>query len=257
MSDITSPKKNLVNPVATANCTIVLEDRVARVLDISLMRLVIEDEGVFSDELLSSPLPFDFFLERYRFSAIVKFQARGAGWMRFGIEKLLHKASADLRSFLSPKRIGESILEDWRNGPVRHYHGLGESELWIEQSGGMLFSYLDFADKNLQFIVRVSEDKGPILRVGKLPREDYIGLATLEQELPLIPLNDKELYLRLGECRDVVTNFRPTGQLEYNLKQRLLKILSENLYSTSRRVEMIYPRTPVRMSSSSPNANDA
>jgi hypothetical protein len=65
--------------------------------------------------------------------------------------------------------------------------------------------------------------------------------------LPLIPLSDRETYAKLGECRDIVTNFRPNGQIEYNLKQRLLRVISESLYSTGDRVE----KGRIRMSSSS------
>jgi hypothetical protein len=60
----------------------------------------------------------------------------------------------------------------------------------------------------------------------------------MDSELPLIPLTDREIYAKLGECRDIVTNFRPNGQIEYNLKQRMLKVISDNLYSTSHKVEM-------------------
>ena len=115
--------------------------------------------------------------------------------------------------------MGESIIEDWRDELIRHYHGLNDSELWFNQSGDVLFSYLDSADPGSQFVIRVGEGegegkgKGP-LRAGKLARQDYIECASLERELPLIALSDRDAYARLSECRDVVTNFRPTGQME-------------------------------------------
>jgi len=52
-----------------------------------------------------------------------------------------------------------------------------------------------------------------------------------------LPLNDKENYARMSECRDIITNFRTSGQVEYHLKQKLLKLISDSLYSTGHRVE--------------------
>ena len=73
----------------------------------------------------------------------------------------------------------------------------------------------------------------PGLIAGKILRQDYIGLKSIDDELPFVLLDDKEVYLKLGECRDIVTNFRPTVHLAYNLKQQLLRVLSDYLYSTS------------------------
>jgi len=245
----TEPRKPLVNPVAVQNCVVKFGDGVARVLDISFVRLVISLSPEWP-EATESVFPLEFNLDRFTFLARVNVQGHGEAWTRLGFEKILPSAGAHLRSFLSPKRIGESIIEDWRSDQIRHYHGLNESELWFDQNGSMLFSYLDSVDNTAQFIISMSDMKSP-LKVGKLLRKDYIELGNIEQELPLIPLTDRETYAKLGECRDVVTNFRPTGQMEYNLKQRLLKVISEQLYSTSRKVEMAQPR-PSRPSPSLP-----
>ncbi len=245
-------RRPLVNPVALQNCVVKYGDAVANVLDISFVRLVISPlpEGL---EIAEVAFPLEFHLDRFQFLARVSIQGHGESWTRLGFEKILHSAGAHLRSFLSPKRIGESIIEDWRSDQIRHYHGLNESELWFDQNGSMLFSYLDSVDHTAQFIISMSDVRGP-LKVGKLPRKDYIELGNVEQELPLIPLSDRDTYAKLGECRDVVTNFRPTGQMEYNLKQRLLKVISEHLYSTSRKVEMAQPR-PSRPTVSLPAEN--
>lgn len=235
--------KQLVNSVALQNCQVKFGEQKSRVLDISMVRLVIEDT-LFLETPPEGAFNLEFLLDRFHFSAEVKLQSRGDGWARLGFERIVPSARAHLRSFLSPKRVGESILEDCRTEIIRHFHGLNESELWFDQNGSVLFSYLDSADPAYQFIVRIADSKGPV-RVGRILRKDYIELSSVEQELPLVPLSDRETYAKLGECRDVVTNFRPTGQLEYNLKQRLLKVISEHLYSTSRKVEMIHPpRTP-------------
>jgi len=239
----TKGKKSLVNPVALQNCTVRCGDLTAKVLDISFVRLVVDAAEAFS-AFDSETFPMELHLDRYHFTAHGSFQGKGENWARLGFERLVPSAGAHLRSFLSPKRIGESIMEDWRNDVIRHYHGLNECELWFDQDGAMLFSYLDNLDPESQFVIRLDDGKAP-LRVGKLPRRDYIEIGNIDQELSLIPLSDREIYNKLGECRDVVTNFRPNGQMEYNLKQRLLKVISEHLYSTSRKVEMSHPR-PVR-----------
>jgi hypothetical protein len=236
-------QKFLVNPVALQNCVIKCGDYKTTVLDISFVRLVIEEREPWPIAYENEPVTLDFHLDRYSFGAVTSFQARGEGWVRLGFDRILPSAGAHLRSFLSPKRIGESIIEDWRNEELRHYHGLNESELWFDQNGGMLFSYLDSADPSAQFILRMIDNKS-LLRVGKLLRKDYIEVGNIDLDLPLIPLSDREVYAKLGECRDVVTNFRPNGQMEYNLKQRLLKVISDSLYSTSRKVEMAQPRPP-------------
>ena len=149
----------------------------------------------------------------------------------------------ELASFLSPKRVGESIVEDWRADQVRHFHGLNESELSVDAEGAVYFGYLDSFDPTHQFVVHVPANSQP-LRVGKIPRKEYIELSNLSSYLVEAPTADRDTFSKLGECRDVVTNFRPTGQVEYNLKQRLLKVLSDYLYSTGRRVEFTPRQAP-------------
>jgi hypothetical protein len=153
---------------------------------------------------------------------------------------MLPSAQAHLRSFLSPKKIGESIVEDWRNDEIRHFHGLNESELWIQTNGTVIFTYLDSSDGSEQFFVRMLEGKTP-LQIGRVSRKDYMGMSAIDAPLPMIPISDREISQRLGDCRDIITNFRPTGQIEYNLKQKLLKGVSDNLYSTNSRVELSAP----------------
>ena len=233
-------EKHIVNPIALQNCKVVFNDVTAPVLDISYVRLVVSAEGFPALED-GQVIPAELHLDRYHFTADLVLKGRGEGWLRFGFDKIVPSAKSHLRSFLSPKKIGESILEDRRAESIRHYHGLNESELWFDPSGGVLFTYLDQVDYDAMFIIRLLDPKGP-LAVGKISRRDYIELSSLESDLPLIPLGDRELYAKLGECRDIVTNFRPTGQVEYNLKQRLLKVISDNLYSTSHRVEMMPQR---------------
>jgi hypothetical protein len=237
-------KKPLVNPVAVQNCLVKYEGSQTNLLDISLIRLVL-GEAAENSELPGTSVRFpdapatfeiELALDRYKFRALASVQARGEGWVRLGYEKLLPSAKAHLKSFLSPKKIGESLLEDWRTDFVRHYHGLNESELSFEPNGGILFSYSDLSDAESQFVIRISEIGGP-LKAGKIARKDYIQLTNIDNELPLIALTDRETFLKLGECRDIVTNFRPNGQIEYNVKQRLLKIVSDYLYSTSPKVE--------------------
>ena len=143
-------------------------------------------------------------------------------------------------------------MEDWSVDQIRHFHGLNESELWCEPDGAVLFTYLDAMDTDSQVIIRMAHSKGALI-AGKILRKHYIELKSIDAELPFIALDDKEIYDRLGECRDIVTNFRPTVHLEYNLKQRLLRVISEYLYSTSRKVEMAKMTTARSLSLNSPN----
>jgi hypothetical protein len=230
--------RHLVNPIAVAQCTLRFGETSARILDISFVRIVIEDGEPWSSmaEPQTTPTKAEFHLDRFRFQADVAIRGRGDGWIRLGFEKIVPSARAHLRSFLSPKKVGESLREDWRNEKVRHFHGLNESELWFDDMNGVLFTYLDQTDSEAQFIIRLGDPQGP-LRVGKILRRDYMELNRIDGEMPLIPLSDREIYAKLGECRDIVTNFRPTAQVEYSLKQRLLKVISDHLYSTSHRVE--------------------
>jgi hypothetical protein len=228
--------RHLVNPIAVSQCTLQTGETSSRVLDISFVRVVIEEGEPWKSMAEGAPCATEFQLDRHRFAADVSIRGRGDGWVRLGFEKIVPSARAHLRSFLSPKKVGESLREDWRNEKTRHFHGLNESELWFDEVGGVLFTYLDQTDFDAQFIIRLSDPRGP-LRVGKILRRDYMDLNRMDGELPLIPLSDREVYAKLGECRDIVTNFRPTAQVEYSLKQRLLKVCSDHLYSTSHKVD--------------------
>lgn len=233
--------KRIVNPVALQNCSVKWGELSARVLDISFVRVVVESGEGWEACPENETVELELVLDRYRFPAKAVLKARGEGWIRLAFEKIVPSSRSMLRSFLSPKKIGESILEDWRTETLRHYHGLNESELWFDSNGPVLFTYLEQVDFEAQFLIRLLDQKGP-LQVGKISRRDYIELSSMDAELPLSPLTDREVYTKLGECRDIVTNFRPNGQIEYNLKQRLLKVISDYLYSTSYKVEMAQPR---------------
>lgn len=240
--------KNLVNPIALNQCRARFESFEASILDISFVRVVVEDNPSFPfSEEGSLSLMFD--LDRHHFEGLTRLEGRGEGWVRLELMRLVPSSMAHLRSFLSPKKVGESIVEDWNQDGVRHFHGLNESELWFDSGGGILFSYLDPVDPTFQFMTRIRENKSP-LRVGRLLRQQYIGLSHWDTEPPLLALSEKEVYPRLGECRDIVTNFRPTGPAEYGLKQRLLKVISDYLYSHSHKFEYSQPR-PRTVSTSS------
>ena len=230
-------ERYIVNPVAVQNCSLSFGEWTLPIVDISGVRVVAEDGGASLVGAPSGAFVGSFSLNRYKFEAMLELKSQRDGWVRFGILKIVPSARAHLRSFLCPKKVGESLIEDWRNDQLRHFHGLNESELWFVPEGGVIFTYLDQTDPDAQFLIRVRDLRSP-LQVGKILRHDYIGMESMESELPLIPLGDREVYAKLSECRDIVTNFRPTGQTEYNLKQKLLKVISDSLYSTSNRVEM-------------------
>lgn len=236
-------ERNIVNPIALQNCFVQHGETTAKVLDISFVRIVVEGSTGWEFATENVSIPLEFHLDRHQFTAETSLRGRGEGWMRFGFDKIVPSARAHLRAFLSPKKIGESLIEDWRTDMLRHYHGLNESELWFDPNGAILFTYLDQTDCDSQFLIRMPDGKAA-LQVGKILRTAYMALENIDSELPLTPLTDRDLYAKLGECRDIVTNFRPTGQMEYNLKQKLLKVISDTLYSTSHRVEMMPTRPP-------------
>lgn len=233
--------RHLVNPISLKNSGVQFEQGTAKILDLSFLRVVVQDDGFdFTD---GHPVHARFHLERHQFEVELKFRVRGKGWLRFEFEKMAPSVQAHLRSFLSAKKVGESILVDAIGEGVSHYHGLNECELWSDPRGGILFTYLDPQDPKMQFVVRVV-DQNAVLHVGRMSREDFIGMTDVDGDLTLGALTDREIYLKLGECRDIVTNFRPSGPEECALKQRLLKLVSDALYSTSNRVNKWVPRTP-------------
>ena len=229
--------KSLVNPISVAGCSVRIGDVQGQILDLSFVRLVVTSDESWASVPEDKVLPIVLQLGTVTLEATAKIRAKNDAWIRLSFESIRPIARAHLRSFLSPKKIGESIIEDWSTDDIRHFHGLNEAELWFEPNGAVLFTYLDPLDTQAQFMIRMAHSKSALV-AGKILRKDYIELSTIDGELPLIPLDDSEIYSKLGECRDIVTNFRPNAQLEYNLKQRLHRVISEYLYSTSRKVEM-------------------
>lgn len=239
----TSLPKQLVNPVALKGCFAELGEEAIPISDISFLRVNLDLTQASAVEIPKEAFTARLHLERHQLLAEVELTGRGQTWARLAFTKLVHSAGAHLRAFLTPKRMGESITEDWRGEGLRHYHGLNESELWFDDEGQILFSYLDGADPRFQFVLKLPESKGS-LQAGRIERSQYIKLEDWGEGLELLPLNDRDVFQKLSECRDIVTNFRPSGQTEYQLKQRLLKVISETLYSAGRRVAMTPPPRP-------------
>jgi len=234
--------KSLVTLSALKDCELRFGDKSAAILDISFIRIV---TAPFEGELeIGASVEAEFCLERQRFKALVELKAKGERYFRFGFTKLAPSGVSHVRSFLSPKKVGESFLEDGRAGDVRHYHGLKEAEVWFEPGGITLFTFLDDPKGETQILLRLLEPRGPI-RVGRVLRADYMELKGLDAEIPVVPLSERDSYVTLSECRDIVTNMRPATQAEYDLKQKLLRAISDSLYSTSQRVE-IHVAKPVR-----------
>ncbi len=232
----TSLMRHLVTPGALHNCVARWGELTARILDISFVRVVLEELGEWPAIVEEQNIPMGFSVNGFNFPAEMRVQGRGEGWIRLQFQKLVPSSKSLLRSFLSSKKVGESMMEDRRVSDVRHYHGLNESELWFDRNGNVLFTYLDHLDSKYQFLVQINLENSSV-KVGRLTRAHYMNMGSLTGELGLMPLNDKENYTRMSECRDIVTNFRPAGQVEYHLKQRLLKLISESLYSTGHRVD--------------------
>ena len=231
-----SSTRHLVTPGALQNCRVRWGENTARVIDISFLRVVLHEIEEWPVITEGQILTLSFSLSGFEFAAELVVQARGEGWIRFQFEKIVPSAKSLLKAFLCPKKVGESMWEDHRSFEVRHYHGLNESELWFDLDGNILFTYLDHLDSKYQFLVQVKLETSTV-KVGRLTRVHYMNMNSLVGDLGLIPLNDRENYSRMSECRDIVTNFRTAGQVESHLKQKLLKLVSESLYSTGNRVE--------------------
>lgn len=234
-------KQPLVNPSSLSGCFMECEGVAFPVLDISFARIVVEKrESMVS---VAGDLTVELRLDRHCFTAGACVQVMGDDFIRLSFTRLVPSGQASLRAFLSPKKIGESLAQDWSTEHERHFHGLGESELWVSMNGEMLFSFLDQANTMYQFIMRIADGKK--LRAGRLARQDYIALEDIDRILPLATSQlDRDTYSKMGECRDIVTNFRPRTRAEYGLKQKLLKAISDHLYSTSHKVGW----TPIRPS---------
>jgi hypothetical protein len=241
--------KPLVNPVALKSCFAEYGEDLLPLADISFLRLNVNLDSEKKIAFPESKFAIRLHLERHQLLTEVQLSSVSSGRARFTFTRLVPSAGAHLRAFLSPKRVGESVVEDWASDSIHHYHGLNESELWFDSEGQILFSYLDNVDYRFQFVLRLPEAKGA-LQIGRMARDRYIEMESWGSELLLEPLNDRDVFQKLSECRDIATNFRPTGQADYHLKQRLLKVISEALYSTGRKVAMAPPR-PVRPRSSS------
>lgn len=233
---VSPPSRHLVTPGALNACFARWGDLEARILDISFLRVVVEEIGEWPIIAEGQSIPMAFSLNGFDFAAEMTIQGRGDGWIRFQFQKLVPSSKSVLRLFLSPRKMGESLMEDKQIKDVRHYHGLNESELLFDRKGNVLFTYLDYVDSKFQFLVQVNLDNSSI-KVGRLTRSQYMSMSSFTGDLGLIPLSDKENYSRMGECRDIVTNFRPAGQLDYSLKQKMQKLISDNLYSTGHRVD--------------------
>jgi len=226
----------LVTPSSLTYCFATWGELKARILDISFLRVVVEEVGEWPAIAEDQSIPMMFSMNGYDFAAEVRVHGRGEGWIRFQFHKLVPSCKSMLRLFLCPKKVGESLMEDKKMTDIRHYHGLNESELLFDKDGNVLFTYLDYLDSKFQFLVQIRLDDSTI-KVGRLTRSQYMTMGSFVGDLGLIPLSDKENYTRMSECRDIVTNFRPSGQLDYNLKQKMQKLISENLYSTGHRVD--------------------
>ncbi|GEM_PF-1418566 len=236
------PVRYLVTPGSLTYCFGSWGELKARVLDISFLRVVLEEVGEWPAIAEDQIIPMMFSMNGYDFAAEVRVHGRGDGWIRFQFHRLVPSSKSMLRLFLCPKKVGESLMEDKSMKEIRHYHGLNESELLFDKEGNVLFTYLDYLDSKYQFLVQIQLENSSI-KVGRLTRSQYMTMGSFVGDLGLIPLNDKENYNRMSECRDIVTNFRPQGQLDYNLKQKIQKLISENLYSTGHRVDFPLGRT--------------
>jgi len=185
-------------------------------------------------------------------------------------EALPPSARSQLRFFLSPKRIGESISLSHRGDRWRFAAGLNFAGLWLDAAGDeAIFAALDSSNERSQLLAWLVDGHSPV-RLGLVSRARYAerakavlaakeapeaqglsaaaALGLVDNELPVMPLNDRDTVLRLSECRDILTNFRPTDTDQGALKMRLLKGISESLYSASNRMRgiAVRPQPPIR-----------
>ncbi len=227
--------KTLVNPISVKDCKVVFYGAETNILDISFLRLIIQSTEVWAEFPENESLFLDVILDSLSFSSSCKIVGKGNEWIRLHFEKMTLSSQAKLHSFLSPQKIGESLIRDWETNETRHFHGLNETELWFSKSGSTLFTYLDSKNTTYQFVIRISDLNSSFI-IGKVLRHEYIELTSIDSELRFLPLNERELFCVLGECRDIVTNFRPVNQVEFALKQKLFRIINDHLYSESKKI---------------------
>jgi hypothetical protein len=245
---MTETEHYIVNPISLRNCRVSSGDKKFNLLDLSLVAFTVP-----LDPFLGSPgekNTFVFQLENRNFTVSAKLQKVENDLAYFEFDGIVPSCSAQLRAFLSPKKVGESIFEKEPSAQGRHFRGLNESEMWSDDSGGILFTYLDNQDVKYQFLLRARESRGP-LTLGRIRRDEFKKLQGHHKEDSLIGLEGAEVYTKVSECRDIITNFRPTAHFDFGLKQKLLKLLSDYLYSSHYRRHIIQPLSSRNLTASS------
>jgi hypothetical protein len=230
--------------------------------DLSQLGAVVPPQPSWLALVPGEAIPGTLWLERKSFPVTLRREGRvgsddGAG-VALVFEALPPSARAQLKFFLSPKRIGESMALAERGAKWRYAAGLNGAGLWLDVAGDeAIFAILDSSNERSQLLVWLVDRHSPV-RLGLVSRARYeervaqvVGgkdsaeaerlsageaLGLVDKELPVLPLNDRDTVLRLSECRDVLTNFRPADGEQGALKMRLLKGISESLYSASNRM---------------------
>jgi hypothetical protein len=70
--------------------------------------------------------------------------------------------------------------------------------------------------------------QGEEVQVGSISRADYLSLSSLNSPLPI--QKEKVELNQFEACKDIITNFRPASADQAQIKQVLLKAISDCFY---------------------------
>ncbi|NBX91781.1 MAG: hypothetical protein EB078_04730 [Proteobacteria bacterium] len=209
---------------ALHNCWVMWGDQVAPVGDLSFSRLVVDEAPADLAFPEQGPVEVRLQLHTLQLSATVVFHSRSSKWIRLSFGKLSLGNQAVLRAFLHSKRIADSLFEVETVTSLTHYHGLNETELFIDKRGEVFFTFVEPAMEQKQFVLRMSA-QGEILQIGLMSRESYLSLENMEGHFDLLPEAPNPSHWEL--CRGILTNWKPSVATKLPVKQKILQAISD------------------------------
>lgn len=212
---------------ALRNCFIETIEGPLALRDLSFSRIVVDQTGLSVPFSEFQPFEVEIILDKIHFKTHLVLQFQKDDWARLTFHQLSPSHQALLRCFLTARRVGESLAEDWRSGEMIHFHGINEAELWWDRKVGVLLTFLEPVCGDKQFVLHVSLQGGEV-QAGSISRADYLSLPNLHSPLPV--KNEKVALSQFEACKDIITNFRPASADQAQIKQLLLKAISDCFY---------------------------
>ena len=212
---------------ALRNCYVETIEGQLAIRDLSFSRIILDQTPLSVPLSEFQPFEAEIILDKIRFKTSLVLQFQKDDWARLTYHQLSPSHQALLRSFLTARRIGESLAEDWRSEDLIHFHGINEAELWWDKNTGLFLTFLDSVAGDQQFVLRVSM-QGEEVQAGSISRADYLSLSSLNSPLPI--QKEKVELNQFEACKDIITNFRPASADQAQIKQVLLKAISDCFY---------------------------